>query len=196
MDEGRNKELKAASDANPDIRSIIRDAIEEFTKREADKAEPAYKNELIEERKRREQLERRVNELVNENTRSRQLAEEADRSATIRTELQRLGVAKVDLAFKALKDDIRRSDDGQLVAQGEHGAVGLREYLRTFVNENPEFLPARNLGGSGAAAGQRTLSTGGPTIDIDKIKPGMTTEELDRVRQEVARIASESLGGR
>ncbi len=196
MDEGRNKELKAASDANPDIRSIIRDAIEEFTKREADRAEPAYKNELIEERKRREQLERRVNELVNENTRSRKLAEEADRSATIRTELQRLGVAKVDLAFKALKDDIRRSDDGQLVAQGEQGAVGLREYLRTFVNENPEFLPARNLGGSGVAASQRTLSTGSPGIDIDKIKPGMTAEELDRVRQEVARIASESLGGR
>ena len=59
---------------------------------------------MQEERKRREQLERRLNELVEENKRSRQMAEEAERSAAIRAELQRLGVAKVDLAFKAVQD--------------------------------------------------------------------------------------------
>jgi molybdenum-dependent DNA-binding transcriptional regulator ModE len=72
-----------------DIHGVIREAIEEYSRREAAKAEPAYKNELIEERKRREQLERRVNELVQENARSRQLAEEAERNSTIRAELQR-----------------------------------------------------------------------------------------------------------
>ncbi len=71
--------------------------------------------------KKREQLERRVNELVAENQRSRKMAEEADRSATIRAELQRLGVAKVDLAFKAVKDEIFRAEDGGCWREGTTG---------------------------------------------------------------------------
>jgi hypothetical protein len=196
MEEGRNKDLDAISAAKIDIRSVIKDAIEEFTKNQTAKAEPAYKNELMEERKRREQLERRVNELISENARSRQVAEEAERNAAIRAELQRLGVAKVDLAFRAIKEDIRRSEDGHLVAAGEHGPVGLREYLTQFVNDNPEFLPARNLGGSGVTASPSSGPAVGPAADIDKIKPGMTAEELEQIRQEVARIASQSLSGR
>ena len=45
------------------------------------------------------------------------MAEEAERSSSIRAELQRLGVAKVDLAYRAVKDDIQRRDDGQLIAR-------------------------------------------------------------------------------
>ncbi len=178
-----------------DVRSLIREAIEEYTRREASKAEPAYKNELAEERKRREQLERRVNELVQENARSRQMAEEADRNAAVRAELQRLGVAKVDLAFKAVRDEVKRSEDGRLVAQGDGGTVSLREYLTEFVSENPEFLPARNLGGSGATSGPRTPVPASSTVDLDKIRPGMSPEELEKARQEIARIASQALGG-
>ena len=74
--------------------------------------------------------------------------------------------------------------------------VGLKEYLTQFVNENPEFLPARNLGGSGAAASSRTLPVTAHPVDLNKIRPGMTAEERERARQEVARIASESLGAR
>src|SRR6202789_3524327 len=96
-----------------EFRSLIRGVIEEFVHAEQVKAEPAYKAELLDERKRREDLERRVNDLVQENTRSRQVAEEAERGSSIRTELQRLGVAKVDLAYRAVRDDIHRSDDGQ-----------------------------------------------------------------------------------
>ena len=93
-----------------DVRTIVRNAIEEFVRMEQAKTEPAYKAELVEERKRREQLERRLNELVDENRRSRQMAEEMERASAIRTELQRLGVTKVDLAFKAVKEDIHRTD--------------------------------------------------------------------------------------
>jgi hypothetical protein len=32
-------------------------------------------------------------------------------------------------------------------------------------------------------------------VDLDKIKPGMSPEELERVRQEIARIASQALSG-
>ena len=195
MDQGPKEDTGVGVEGGTDVRGIVRAAIEEYTRREVSKAEPAYKNELAEERKRREQLERRVNELVQENTRSRQMADEADRSATIRTELQKLGVAKVDLAFKAVKDEIKRSEDGRLVAAGENGTVNLRDYLTQFVSENPEFLPARNLGGSGVMAGQKSSRPASSTVDLDKIKPGMSPEELERVRQEIARIASQTLAG-
>ena len=195
MEQAAKENAGTPADNAADVRGIIREAIEEYARREVSKAEPAYKNELVEERKRREQLERRVNELIQENARSRQMAEEAERNATVRAELQRLGVAKVDLAFKAVRDEVKRAEDGRLVAQTETGAVGLRDYLAQFVSENPEFLPARNLGGSGAMTGQRTPAPATSTVDLDKIKPGMSPEELERVRQEIARLASQTLGG-
>src|SRR5438477_1052918 len=117
-----------------DIAAIVRQAIEEFAQA---KNGPA----LEEERKRREELERRLDELVEENKRSRQIAEEAQTSAAIRAELQRLGVAKIDLVFKAIREDIVRGEDGRLVGRGESGEMGMKEYLTHFVNENPEFLP-------------------------------------------------------
>jgi hypothetical protein len=126
-----------------DVQAIVRQAIDEFTKTEHAKSEPAYKAELHEERRRREQLERRVNELVEENRRSQKVAEEAERGSAVRSELQRLGVSKVDLAFKAVQDEIVRIGDGRFVGRTEAGDVPVREYLATFVNDNPEFLPAR-----------------------------------------------------
>ena len=174
-----------------DIRSMVQAVIQEFVKAEQTKAEPGYKAELLEERKRRENLEQRVNELVEENQRTRAAAEEAERSATIRAELQKLGVAKIDLAYKAVKDEIYRGEDGRLVADG---GKEMREYLTEFVGENPELLPARLAGGSGASAGQRS-SQGAGTVDLDKIRPGMSAEEKERVRQEIAKVASQTLRG-
>src|SRR5581483_12481020 len=100
-----------------DVRDIVRQAIEEFVRTEHQKAEPAYKAELQDERKRRESLEARLNLLVEENRKARSMAEEADRNSQIRGELQRLGVAKVDLAFRAIKEEIVRGEDGRLQAK-------------------------------------------------------------------------------
>jgi hypothetical protein len=177
-----------------DIRGIIRGAIDEFVKAEQAKAEPAYKAELVEERRRREQLEQRVNELVQENYKSRQIAEEAERSTTIRAELQRLGVAKVDLAYRVVREDIQRGEDGRLVAKTPQGDASMKEYLAQFVNENPELLPARIGGGSGMGSAQKTAPAGGG-LDLDKLRPGMNPEELDKVRQEISRLASQTLRG-
>jgi hypothetical protein len=169
------------SDEN-DIRAIVQSVMQEFL---------GGQGELAEERKRRESLELRVNELVTENQKARTQAEAADRSSTIKAELQKLGVAKVDLAYRAVKDDVYRSEDGRLMGQG---GTDIREYLTTFVNENPELLPARMSGGSGASSGQRGGVSGGG-IDIDMIRPGMSAEEKERVRQEIARVASQTLRG-
>jgi hypothetical protein len=179
---------------NPiDVQAIVRQALDEFVGREQTKNEPAYKLELEEERGRREQLERRVNELIAENKRSREAAQELERESAIRVELQRLGVTKADLAFRAVRDDIVRMPDGRLVSKGEHGEMSLRDYLAGFVAENPEFLPARISGGSGVMQGQKASSGG--DVDLDRIRPGMSREELDRVRQEIARVASQALKG-
>ena len=189
-------EQKETVDGKQDsVRTIVRETIEEFVKKEQSKTEPAYKVELVEERKRREQLERRLNELVEENKRSRQLAEESERASTIRTELQRVGVAKVDLAFKAIKDDIYRTEDGRLLARGEQGDVSLKEHVARFLGENPELLPARIAGGSGAVAAHKPHAMSSGTPDLDKIRPGMSAEEAERVRQEIVRIASQALRG-
>src|SRR5690349_617072 len=132
-----------------DIQAVVRQAVQEFVNFEQQKSEPAYKTELEEERKRRENLERKFNELLEENERSRRAADEAERSSAIRAELQRLGVAKVDVAFKAVQDGVSRGSDGRFIARGEGGECPLKEYLATFVKENPEFLPARISGGTG-----------------------------------------------
>ncbi len=160
-----------------DIREIVEAVVREFM---------PQKNELEDERRRREGLELRVSELMAETEKARVKVEEAERSAAVRAELQRHGVAKLDLAYKAIKDEIQRGEDGRL--------IGMREQVEEFVKENPELLPARVPGGSGAGGGQR--STPGETrVELEKIRPGMSPEELDRVRQEIARVASLTLRG-
>ena len=173
------------------VREIVQAVVQEFVKAEQSKAEPAYKAELVEERRRRESLEQRVNELAAENERARQKAEQAERSTAIRAELQRLGVAKVELAYKAVKDEIQRDEYGRLVAPD---GAEMKEYLTRFVGENPELLPARLSGGSGASTGSRAGS-GPATVELDKIRPGMNAEDLEKARQEIARVASQTLRG-
>ena len=172
----------------PDVQTIVQQAINEYMRQDTARLEPAYKTELQEERRRREQLERRLNEMAEENKKARAVAEEAQRAGTIRSELQRLGVVKVDLAFKAVQDRIMRTEDGRLTA----GSQPMSEYLTEFVQENPEFLPARIAGGTGMTGTQRT-SPNHSAVDLDKISPSMSKEDLERTRQEILRVASQSL---
>ena len=171
------------------VQAIVQQAVDEYMRQDVARREPAYKTELHEERRRREQLEKRVNELVEENKRSRAVADEAQRSTSIRTELQKLGVTKVDLAYKAVQDGIVRTDDGRLVARGEGGEQPVSEFLTSFVQDNPEFLPARIAGGSGMTGTQKAPPANGG-FDLDKINPSMSKEELDRVRQEILRVVT------
>lgn len=178
-----------------DIRRIVRETVEEFVRSEQARSEPAYKAELLDEKRRREQLERRVNELIQENRKSRQIAEEADRRSTIQAELQKLGVTKVDLAYRAVQEDIVRTEDGRLVARGGEGETSVREYLGAFVAENPEFLPARIAGGSGATAANRPPQLPEAPVDMEKIRPGMSAEDAEKIRQEILRVAERTFRG-
>lgn len=178
-----------------DVQAIVKQAIQEFLQEQQAKTEPAYKTELVEERRRREQLERRLNEVEEEGKRSRQAADHAERSSTIRAELQRLGVAKVDLAYRAVQDGVFRAEDGRLLARGEEGEVPLKEYLAAFVSENPEFLPARISGGSGITTAHKAPRESSESVDIEGIRPGMSAEQMEKVRKEILRVASQNLRG-
>ncbi len=195
MEQAQHEEMQASTGTRAEeIRTVIRSVIEEYLELQKKESEPAYKAELQEERRKREQLERRLNELVEENKRSRQLAEESDRHAQIKSELQRLGVSKVDLAFRIVKDDIVRAADGSLVARTPEGEKNFREFLTNFVQENPEFLPARIAGGSGVVSPGRGTSAPA-VVDLEKIRPGMSQEELQRIREQISRVALQSLRG-
>lgn len=182
-----------SAETEPDVRGMIRNVIEEFLTTERHKAEPAYKAELVEERRRREQLERQVNQLVDENQKAKKFAEESDRNSQIRSELQRLGVTKVDLAHKAVRDDIQRTPEGSLVARTAEGELTVKDYLTKFVQENPEFLPARIAGGSGMTTPPRNSVGGG--IELESIRPGMSPDELQRVREQIAQVALQTWKG-
>lgn len=151
--------------------------------------------ELLQERKKRENLERRVNELIEEGRKAREAAEQAERYAAIKSELQQLGVVKVDLAFRAVRDDVRRDPAGdKLIAQTEEGTVPLRDYLAQWVAANPEFKPARIAGGAGTSP-SRSSAAGSSSFDLDRIRPGMSAADMERARQEIARVAAQALGG-
>ncbi len=180
-------------DQELDIRRVVQEAVDEYSRKLAEQKEPAVNAELAEERRRREQVEKRLREVSEENDRNRRTAEQAERSSTVKAELQRIGVRKPDLAFRLVKDEVFRGEDGHLYARSDEGVVGLREYLNKFVVENPEFLPARISGGSGASGGQRQESEGGP-FDLSRIKPGMSAEDKDRARREIARLAGKDFG--
>ena len=178
-----------------DVQTVVRQAIQEFLEEQTSRTEPAYKAELVEERKRREQLERRLNEVVEESKRSRQAADQAERGSAIRAELQRLGVAKIDLAYRAVQESIFRSEDGRLLARGDSGEITAKEYLAGFVNENPEFLPARISGGSGITGARKAPPERQECVDMEAIRPGLSAEDMERVCKEIVRVASQSLRG-
>lgn len=73
------------------------------------------------------------------------------------------------------------------------GDQPMGEYLAGFVEENPEFLPARIAGGTGMTGAQKTAPAGAAAVDFDRIGPSMSKEELERARQEILRVASQTL---
>ncbi len=175
----------------PDLKSLVREAIAEVL---LEQRQVLANEELVVEKQQRASLEQRLNELVAENQKNRAKAEEADRHGGIRAELQKLGVGKIELAFRALKDDVQRKEDGRLVGFVAGAEVELASFVKQFIDDNPELLPARRSGGAGLLNPARpALDT--TRVDLDRIQPGMSAEELERVRQEIVRVANQAFRG-
>ena len=175
-----------------DIRSMMQAVIEEFVKAEQIKAEPAYKAELVEERKRRESLEQRVNELVAENER---IASEGGGSGAERGD--------PGGAAEAGGGEDRpgvQGGEGRDSARGGRAAAGARTDRSCGIIWRSSWARIRSCcrrgwrEGRARAAGQRSVAEAG-AVDLDKIRPGMSAEERERVRQEIARVASQTLRG-
>ena len=175
-----------------DLARIIEEAIQKaYTQRDPENS--GLRSELAQERKKREQMEKRLNELVDENRRAQQQAEQAERFAAIKAELQQSGVGKVELAFRAVREEVVRGEDGRLYGKGEDGTLSpLRDHLAAWVAANPQFQPARIAGGAGAAPSRPTSTASG--FSLERIRPGMSAEELEQARSEVARVAAQALG--
>jgi hypothetical protein len=171
----------------------IRALIGEYMRQKDEQRDPDLQTMLAEERRKRESLERQLGELSEENRRTRRQSELTDRVSRIQGCLQELGVRKVQLALRLVKDEIVRGDDGELYAEVKGAQVPYKEYLEDFVAENPEFLPPRIAGGSGASGGERgEMRPSG--IDLNSIRPGMSKEELAEAWKEVARLAGDGSG--
>ena len=167
----------------------IRKAIGDCMRQSSQVTEPNLRERLEEEQRSRSQLEKQIQELSDESRRARQGAERTDRHSQVQTGLRELGVQKVELAFRLVKDAVYRGDDGELYADLKGAAVPYRKFLKDFVSENPEFLPPRISGGSGASGMEGQEISG--AIDLDKIRPGMSREEMAEAWKEVARLAGQ-----
>lgn len=149
---------------------------------------------LEQERRRRLELERQVKDLSEESRALRRQAEESERRSRLRDGLKERGVRKTHLAMRLLEADVRRNSDGDLVGEWEGALVPLDDYLNRFVQENPEFLPPRIAGGSGATSGRSSeLTRSG--LDLDSIRPGMGQEAAKQAWSEVARLIGSAGSG-
>lgn len=148
--------------------------------------EARYRQELARERATRERLERQLNEIATENRRRREESEETERLNVIREGLEERGVKKTRMALRLVKEDVKRGDDGRLYGEVDGRRLPLEDFLDSFVGENPEFLPPRIAGGSGATASSRELSQSG--FELESIRPGMSREESREAWKQVARL--------
>ncbi|MBI1356547.1 MAG: hypothetical protein GC160_19570 [Acidobacteria bacterium] len=143
--------------------------------------------DLLAERERRLELERKIREIEEQGRRLQQERDEADRLRRIRDGLSERGVRKADLAVRIVRDDVRRGSDGELLVDRDGRTSTLDEYLDRFVAENPEFLPPRIPGGSGATSSTMSGFTSSG-VDLDSIRPGMSGEDSRKAWREVARL--------
>lgn len=190
MSEPKEKESIRGAESVPDVRGIVHEAFQEFLRHKQQESEPAHRAELQEERRRREQLESQVRELLQKTRESELEVARTRMTGAVRDELQKHGVTKVDLAFRVIKDDVRQTEHGDYVIRGRDGDVPLQEYVKKFVDENPEFLPPRIKGGSGSSG--MGGDAAGARFDLDAIRPGMSDEERRQLHAAIATLASQT----
>lgn len=102
----------------------------------------------------------------------------------LRQALSAMGVENLELAVKAVREDIVEAGDRKWVASVEGGDIPAQEYLTEFLKKNRELLPARRLQGGGMPA-SRVESGGG--VDLEEIRPGMDPVTLKKVRDAIGR---------
>ena len=176
-----------------EIRFLIRGVIEEFVRAEQVKSEPAYKAELIDERRRREELETRVNEFVKENQRTRQVADERRKyvdsygATTTGRRQSRSGLPRGERRCQTQRRRTAGWSRGS--GRGSTARLSRADSYRRIQNSCRLASPGVGHGVGNESAGGTVRS------DLDKIRPGMSEEELTKVRQEISRVANQAMRG-
>jgi hypothetical protein len=120
-------------------------------------------------------------------------AEEKERHSLIRGELGKFQFSKengLDAAFRLLAADIKRNESGELVGPNDEP---LGDYVSAKMNSDYDNLLApKPVGGTGAGPGGKR---GQRTYNLEDLKVGMKTEDLDAMRAHIANMAKEALLG-
>lgn len=118
---------------------------------------------------------------------AREAARDRDRLAQIRTQLSSHQFASDSAAEDALSyfgSKLKFNDQDQLVTPD---GKPVKEWIAsTLQNDRPYLLKPREVGGAGAQNGG--TGTGGKAIDLDDIKPGMSTEQKKALEQQLAQM--------
>lgn len=112
-----------------------------------------------------------------------------DREVFLKEQLRSLGVRNIELALRAVRDDFEMSEEGKWVAALNGEKVVAHQYLRSFLSQNPELMPARAISGTGIPSRHGDLQE---ECDLDQIRPGMDPGAMRRAREAVVRIIAQS----
>jgi hypothetical protein len=104
-------------------------------------------------------------------------AEEKERHAAIRASLGDFQFASDDAredAFRALRDEVKRGEDGELYG-GDF--VPAKDFIKARMATKTHLLAPKQIDSSGAR--QNTGMPGGRQVQVEDIKPGMDTKTRD-----------------
>jgi len=135
----------------------------------------------------RKQLDKQAADLAAEKAerqKTHEAALEKERQSVIRQEIARHGLAEdaVDDAFRFFRDEIKRTESGELVGGDDIPAA---DYIKDVVSKRPRWLPPRDVDGTGAKNGPGGRGAQTP-FDLNSIKPGMSAEERARAFAAIA----------
>lgn len=110
-------------------------------------------------------------------------AEETERASMIRAKLSKMNIREdaFDDAFSVFSGQVKRADDGSLVA----GDLPLEQYIETQLKGPKAYmLKPIEVNGSDASRGQRLA--GGKVVTMETIRPGMSNEETQAAMAQIA----------
>ena len=122
-----------------------------------------------------------------EQLRSEKLSQ--DREIFLREQIRSLGVRNVDLAYRAVREDVHKDQDGSWIAEVGGATVPATQFLKQFIARNPDLIPARMILGSGAPSRTEEADH---ECDLDQIRPGMDPASMRRAREAVVRIIAQT----
>jgi len=137
------------------------------------------------------QLQARLATMEEENKKSTAAAEVAERHSKIREKLSSFEFAddpSRQAAFKLFSGDVRRGEDGALIAGDAASPLPFDKYIEAQILQLPGLLAAKKVGGAGAGGG---AGGGNGAVTLDNIKPGMSAEDKKAVYAAIASIYPE-----